>query len=211
MMGSPDGVGESNEHPQHQVTVQGFYMGKFEVTQAQYRALMGEGSSYFKGDELPVEQVSWEEAGEFCRRLSQMKGREYRLPTEAEEEYACRAGMTGDYAGDLNAMAWYSSNSGGKTHPVGQKQPNAFGLYDMHGNVWEWCLDYYHSSYIGAPIDGSAWTALSNAGAKWDVNHVLRGGSWDTSANNLRSAYRTRYDLVSGYNLMGFRVVASTR
>src|SRR5205085_3640525 len=114
----------------------------------------------------------------------QMTGKEYRLPSEAEWEYACRAGTTGDYAGNLDAMGWDFSNSGSQTHPVGQKQPNSFGLYDMHGNVWEWCEDYYHSSYVGAPTDGSAWLSGDSS------YRVLRGGSWSSDGDKLRSALR---------------------
>ena len=137
LMGSPDNEPDrdSDERPQHRVTVPGFSMGKYEITQAQWKAVMGTNPSYFKGDNLPVENVSWNDAKEFCSKLSQMTGKQYRLPTEAEWEYACRAGTTGPYAGNLDAMAWYSNNAGFKTHPVGQKRPNAFGLYDMHGNV----------------------------------------------------------------------------
>jgi formylglycine-generating enzyme required for sulfatase activity len=210
-MGSTNG--DVHERPVHQVTINySFYIGKYEVTQAQWQAVMGDNLSYFKGDNLPVEEVSQQEAITFCKRLSQMNGMEYRLPTEAEWEYACRAGTTGDYAGELDAMAWHSSNSGGKTHPVGQKQANAFGLYDMYGNVWEWCLDYYHSNYIAAPTDGSAWVGGSVlASAEWNSNPVLRGGAWDSSANNLRSPFRNRYDWIHGFDRIGFRVVAVAR
>lgn len=208
MMGSPDGIGKSAEHPQYWVTLQSFYIGKYEVTQAQYRAVMGTNPSNFKGDNLPVEQVSWNEAKEFCRRLSWMTGREYRLPSEAEWEYACRAGTTGDYAGNLDSMAWYSRNAGEKTHPVGQKQANGFGLYDMHGNVWEWCEDWYHESYNGAPSDGSAW--VSGGGQL----RVQRGGSWANNAYGLRSAGRYWYvpnSRPSVFDGGGFRVVADAR
>jgi len=206
LMGSPDGKGGDDEHPQHRVTVPSFYIGKYEVTQAQWRAVMGVNPSNFKGDNLPVENVSWNDAKEFCRRLSQMTGKEYRLPTEAEWEYACRAGTTGDYAGELDAMAWYNENSGGKTHPVGQKQPNAFGLYDMHGNVWEWCQDVYHDNYSGAPADGSAWMS----GGHQD-RRVLRGGSWDYYGRLCRAAHRGRPAPDDRRFDDGFRVVGSSR
>lgn len=208
MMGSPSGVGDNDEHPQHQVNVQGFYMGKYEVTQAQYRAVMGTNPSHFTGcDECPVEEVSWNDAQEFIRRLNSMQSRyTYRLPSEAEWEYACRAGTTGDYAGNLDSMAWYSSNSGGRTHPVGQKQANGFGLYDMHGNVWEWCEDWYHDSYNGAPSDGSAWISGGE-----QYHRVLRGGSWVWDADLLRSANRVRKAPdVPGFDV-GFRLAAFAR
>jgi len=230
MMGSPDGVGSNDEHSQHQVSVQSFYMGKYEVTQAQYQAVMGTNPSYFKGDIMPVERVSWNDAMEFCRRLSRMTGREYRLPSEAEWEYACRAGTTGDYAGNLDSMAWYGNNSGGQyldaaeiwqtdsgnylnrimangnqTRPVGYKQSNEFGLYDMHGNVLEWCEDWYQDNYDEAPTDGSAW--LSGGGRY----RVMRGGSWYSIAPSCRSAYRDRDIPDNRHGNFGFRVVALVR
>lgn len=175
LMGSPENeTGRTvDEGPQRRVSVPGFYIGKYEVTQAQWRAVMGNNPSSFKGDNRPVENVSWNDAQEFCRKLSQMTGKTYRLPSEAEWEYAARAGTTGPYAGNLDAMGWYEKNSGGKTQPVGQKQANAWGLFDMHGNVWEWCEDFWHANYNGAPTDGSAW--LSGGDSRY---RVLRGGSW---------------------------------
>jgi formylglycine-generating enzyme required for sulfatase activity len=207
MMGSDDEYYEG-EKPVHKVTIrEGFYMGKYEVTQAQWRQVMGSSPSHFKGDNLPVENVSWDDAQEFTRKLNAKNdGYVYRLPTEAEWEYACRAGTTGDYAGDLDSMAWYKKNSGGKTHPVGQKQPNAWGLYDMHGNVFEWCEDRHHVSYNRAPVDGSAWL---NGG---DEDRVLRGGSWSAVDSDLRSASRPK--LAPGtraFSGLGFRVVAVSR
>jgi formylglycine-generating enzyme required for sulfatase activity len=228
MMGSVNGA--ADEKPVHQVTIgQAFYMGKYEVTQAQWQSVMGSNPSNFKGDNLPVETVSWDDAVAFIARLNaQNDGFAYRLPTEAEWEYACRAGTTGDYAGDLDAMAWYGNNSGrgrldaaeiyrtdsanyykritengGQTHAVGTKLPNSFGLFDMHGNVWEWCQDWYHDSYNGAPTDGSAW--LSGGEQKY---RVMRGGSWYADAAVLRSAARRRDTPGYDYNLYGFRVVA---
>jgi formylglycine-generating enzyme required for sulfatase activity len=181
MMGSNS---YDKEQPVHEVTIsQAFYMGKYEVTQGQWQAVMSNNPSTFKGDNLPVETVSWDDAAAFIARLNaQNDGFNYRLPTEAEWEYACRAGTTGDDVGDLDAIAWYGNNSGrgrldaeeiwrtdtanylkritengGQTHAVGSKLPNSFGLFDMKGNVWEWCQDWYHDSYNGAPTDGSAW------------------------------------------------------
>lgn len=214
-MGSENG--EASEKPVHQVTIrEGFYMGKYEVTQAQWQQVMGNNPSQFKGDNLPVDNVSWDDAQEFIRKLNAKNdGYVYRLPTEAEWEYACRAETTGDYAGNLDAMAWYSANSGKQTHPVGQKQPNRFGLYDMHGNVDEWCFDFSHDNYDGAPTDGNAW---ANGGDQ--SRRVRRGGSWINSKRGCRSAGRSdsRPDstyIIIGIDLVpvgfGFRVVASSR
>ena len=208
MMGSTNG---SDEKPVHQVTIKySFYMGRFEVTQAQWQSVMGNNPSSFKGDlaepyiKLPVEHVSWDDAQEFIRKLNEMNDAyRYRLPSEAEWEYACRAGTTGDYAGTLNDMAWYAENSENRTHPVGQKQPNAWGLFDMHGNVWEWCEDWYHETYSGAPTDGSAW--LSGGEHKY---RVLRGGSWNYYA---RSAIRVYFPPDWRNDAYGFRVVAVAR
>ncbi|MDT4955692.1 MAG: hypothetical protein QOJ02_3830 [Acidobacteriota bacterium] len=204
-MGSPDGARESDEHPQHQVTVQNFYMGKYEVTQAQYQAVMGTNPSEFKGDNLPVENVSWDAAKEFCRRLSQITGKEYRLPSEAEWEYACRAGTTEDYAGNPDAMAWYGFNSRNQTHPVGQKQANGWGLYDMYGNVWESCEDIYQDNYNGAPTDGSAWLSRGDPSRR-----VIRGGAWGNVVA-LSSATRFQATTDARDNHLGFRLAAVAR
>jgi len=189
LMGSPENeTGHSDkEKPRHQVTVRDFHIGKYEVTQAQWRAVMGGNPSHFKGDDLPVENVSWNDAEAFCRRLSEMTGKKYRLPTEAEWEYACRAKTDGAYAGDLDAMAWYGNILEVKTHPVGRKRPNAFGIYDMHGNVWEWCEDDWHKSYANAPSDGSAWVDKPSRGPY----RVVRGGDWNDNAAILRSSNRS--------------------
>lgn len=209
-MGSTEG--DPNEKPVHQVTINySFYMGKYEVTQAQWQAVMGNNPSKFKdcGGNCPVEEVSWNDAQEFIRKLNQMNDDySYRLPTEAEWEYSCRAGTTGDYAGNLEEMAWYSDNSGHRTHAVGQKYPNAWGLADMHGNVWEWCQDWYHETYYGAPADGSAW--LSGGEQRW---RVLRGGSSLSgyNANFSRSATRFNYTPSQGSASFGFRVFAVAR
>jgi formylglycine-generating enzyme required for sulfatase activity len=208
-MGSNNGA--ANEKPVHRVAINySFYMGRDEVTQAQWQAVMGNNPSSFKGDlaepfiKLPVEQVSWDDAQNFINKLNELNdGFRYRLPTEAEWEYACRAGTTGDYAGNVSEMAWYSENSGSKTHAVGGKQPNAWGLFDMHGNVWEWCQDLYHVTYDGAPTDGSAW--LSVGEQKWQV---LRGGSWSGNAASLRSASRNSRPPDNRSSSYSFRVVA---
>jgi len=209
LMGSSAGGG-TDEHPQHEVTLSTFYMGKYEVTQLQWRSVMQlpkeriylkPNPSYFKGDNLPVEQVSWEEAVEFCERLSRKTERTYRLPTEAEWEYACRAGTTGPYAGDLKAMAWYSDNSDRRTHPVGSKQANSFGLYDMYGNVWEWCVDWYLAKYYS--MSPKSDPRGPNSGS----NRTRRGGSWQDSAPYLRSAHRDLKNTGFQGNNLGFRLV----
>lgn len=202
LMGSPDGHGEERERPQHAVTVPGFYLGKYQVTQAQWQAVMGSNPSNFKGERLPVECVSWEDAKAFCAKLKTLMGRDYRLPSEAEWEYACRAGTTGGFAGEPLQMGWYKENSGSTTHPVGEKQPNAFGLYDMHGNVWEWCEDVWHKSYNGAPDDGSAW--LSNGNSSY---RILRGGSWAYNYDFARAVFRYFYHPGLRSYIIGFRVV----
>ena len=203
MMGSPVDEGGGDEHPRHRVSVPQFYMGKYEVTQAQYRAVIGTNPSHFKDDTLPVENVSWSDAQEFCRKLSQMTGRKYRLATEAEWEYACRAGTTGAYAGALDAMGWYRENSGGIPHPVGQKQPNTWGLYDMHGNVWEWC----QSKYQGYPYRAGDGREILTGGDTY--TRVARGGSWDSVEAVSSSTFRYVGSSPSSRraNNLGFRVV----
>jgi formylglycine-generating enzyme required for sulfatase activity len=218
LMGSPPGEQKrsSSEGSQHQVTVPGFFMGKYKVTQAQYQAIMGNNPSKSKGEKRPVEQVSWNDAVEFCKRLSQKTGRTYRLPSEAEWEYAARAGTTTPfYFGETittdlaNYNGSYTHASGPKgqyreqTTNVGSFPPNAFGLYDMHGNVWEWCQDEWHDSYQGAPTDGSAWLTQGST----NVQKLLRGGSWYAGPSNCRSASRVR-ELPDGrLTDVGFRLV----
>ena len=198
---------DADEKPVHQVNIaQPFYIGKFEVTQGQWNAVMGNNPSNFKdcGINCPVDNVSWNDANEFIRRLNEMNdGYIYRLPSEAEWEYACRAGTTEDYAGDVKEMAWFSENSKNKTHAVGQKQLNAWGLADMHGNVWEWCEDWYHETYHGAPVNGNAWLS----GGEQKVR-VMRGGSWYSEAASLRSSNRRLLDPVTRTYYFGLRVVA---
>lgn len=207
--------GEADEKPVHRVTIKkGFYMGKYEVTQKQWQAIMGNNPSYFKGDNLPVEKVLWDDAQEFIKKLNEISDRyTFRLPTEAEWEYACRAGTTGDYAGDLDEMAWYENNSGKQTHPVGMKKPNGWGLYDMLGNVFEWCQDRLHDNYEGAPNNGSAWESYGSRdlrvkrGCAWKMpieycSSTGRGGGVYGEAYKIES-YRNNYE--------GFRVVAVAR
>jgi formylglycine-generating enzyme required for sulfatase activity len=209
LMGSPDsdGTADDDEKPQHRVRItRPFYLGVTELTQEQYEQVMGSTPSGFQGDpKRPVEKVSWHDAVEFCRRLSQKEGKEYRLPTEAEWEYACRAGSTtgwcfGDNESELGQYAWYSGNSGRGTHPVGQKKPNAWGLYDMHGNVWEWCADWYGKDYYRtSPLDDPK-------GPDSGGDRVLRGGSWVSNARSARSASRTTLTPGNRLNLVGFRL-----
>jgi formylglycine-generating enzyme required for sulfatase activity len=210
---------DSRESPQHKVTVAPFYMGKYPVTQEQWEALMGENPSNSKGAKRPVECVSWHDAKKFCERLSGKTGRTYRLPSEAEWEYACRAGTTTPFHfGETltTDLANYDGNyiyaSGPKgvyreqTTDVGSFSPNAFGLYDMHGNVWEWCADPWHENYEGAPSDGRVWKTGGD-----DSDRLLRGGSWSHVPNGCRSAYRVR-GLPDGWVSYcgGFRVVVSS-
>jgi formylglycine-generating enzyme required for sulfatase activity len=208
MMGSTNWP---NEKPVHQVTINySFYMGKYEVTQTQWQAVMGDNPSHFtECGNCPVDSVSWNKAQEFILRLNQISdGYSYRLPTEAEWEYACHAGTTGNYTTDLlKEMAWYDENSGGKTHAVGAKMLNAWGLADIYGNVYEWCQDWYHETYYGAPADGSAWL---NGGEQ--KNRVMRGSGLYTPGSNMSSTNRGQYSLTdSVYHDIGFRVVAIAR
>ena len=221
-MGSPPGENgrSTTEEPQHAVNVPAFFIGKFEVTQEQYQQIMGSNPSYFKGAKRPVEQVSWNDAVEFCKKLSQKAGRKYRLPSEAEWEYACRAGTTTPFhfgetitteLANYNGNYTYASEPKGKyrqeTTEVGSFPPNAFGLYDMHGNVLEWCQDNWHDSYKGAPSDGSAW--IDN-----NQYQMLRGGSWlfipevSRSASRGSNYWAEQKHIDIDFNV-GFRVVCA--
>ena len=219
VMGSPDGEGDDDEKPQHSVTVAPFYMGKYPVTQKQWQVVMDSNPSHYQGENRPVENVSWHDAVEFCTRLSQITGNFYRLPSEAEWEYACRAGtntpfhfgetITADLA-NYDARKTYASAPKGtyrqETTLVGRFLPNAFGLYDMHGNVWEWCADPWHDNYNGAPTDGSVWESGGNNQCR-----VQRGGSWGRSAVHCRSAFR-RWDSPGfRFRYFGFRVALVSR
>jgi formylglycine-generating enzyme required for sulfatase activity len=193
-----------DEKPPHPVTLRSFLMGKTEVTQGQWKAVMGSNPSRFNqcGDECPVEQVSWGDAQEFIVKLKHKTGLVYRLPSEAEWEYAARAGSTtewtpGNDESRLTDFAWFSANSRAKSQPVAQKRPNAFGLFDMHGNVWEWVEDCWHNNYSSAPRDGSAWVTTCSSAAR-----VLRGGSWSIDPPLLRSANRNwnASDIRTSYN-----------
>jgi len=210
MMGSPpDEINRRDDENLHKVTIsKPFSLQTTQVTQGQWKGVMGNNPSGFEtcGDNCPVESVSWDDAQEFILKLNQMERTDkYRLPDKAEWEYACRAGSTtryyfGDDEAELGKYAWYSKNSVG-THPVGQKKPNAWGLYDMHGNVWEWCQDWY-GEYTGSVTDPK--------GPKSGEGRVLRGGSWFNNARGLRSAYRHR--LGPGYrdDSIGFRIARDT-
>jgi formylglycine-generating enzyme required for sulfatase activity len=194
--------------PVHTVTLQGFDIGAYEVTQAQYQAIMGSNPSHFQGMNIPVDSVTWYDAREFCTRLSTLTGRTFTLPSEAQWEYACRAGTTTLYSwGDSDSLigdyAWWYNDSDSHPHTVGTKLPNPWGLYDMQGNVWEWCLDSWHSNYVGAPTDGSAWEPETGS------YHMFRGSSWATTIPwYFRSAIRSIYPYQDiRYDIIGFRVV----
>jgi formylglycine-generating enzyme required for sulfatase activity len=261
-MGSPDGQGSDDERPQHLVTVSAFFMGKYPITQAQWKAVaslpkierdLSLNPSNFSGNNRPVEKVSWYDAVEFCQRLSKATGRDYRLPPEAQWEYACRAGTTtpfyfgetitpdlanyysvnfkvmglrqaggaegaGEAGGDLSLNSiltdyydghyiFYAQGPKGiyrqETTPVGKFPPNAFGLYDMHGNVREWCADAWHNNYKDAPTDGSVWIENGD-----DNRSLLRGGSWYSIPDFCRSASRLSNDRRDSYgSTLSFRVV----
>jgi formylglycine-generating enzyme required for sulfatase activity len=203
----PQQIAGFDTHPKHAVHITSFAMGKYPVTQGQWKKVMGSNPSYFSsgGDQCPVEKVSWDDAQAFIQKLNQQTGHSYRLPSEAEWEYACRAGSTGKWCfGDdedqLKHYAWYEDNSGGKTHPVGEKKANAFGLHDMHGNVWEWCEDEWHDNYQGAPSDGRAW--VDGKGSE----RLLRGGARDSGAGSARSAQRLNNRPDGHFINLGFRL-----
>ncbi len=226
MMGSNNNELErgKDENPQHRVKIMSFYMSKYPITQAQWKAVaqlkqvnrsLESNPSFFKGDDLPVEKVSWYDAVEFCDRLSQYTGKKYRLPSEAQWEYACRGGTnTPFFCGDIitTDVANYDGRKGygikgsgkylKKTTPVTTFCANPFGLYDVHGNVWEWCQDHYAPNYQGKPTDGSAYRSMMS-----NQPRVVRGGSWSLTPDYCRSAKRSSYTPESSYNFVGFRVI----
>ena len=201
---------DDDEKPAHKVTVSDFYIGKYEVTQAQWKAVMGNNPSGFKGDNLPVERVSWDDVQEFIRKLNAQTGKQYRLPTEAEWEFAARGGNKSKgykYSGSNTpgdvAWAWYDDNSGQRTHNVGTKSPNELGIYDMSGNVFEWCNNYrgdYSSNVQNNPKGPSTGSA-----------RVVRGGSWDYNTRYLRVSHRFNVTPAGRNSLFGFRLVLSSK
>jgi formylglycine-generating enzyme required for sulfatase activity len=203
VMGSPAAeAGRHDDETQHRVRIsRPFYLGVTEVTQAQWVALGGAVRSQAKADNLPVAKVSWSDAVAFCRKLSQKEGHRYRLATEAEWEYACRAGAAGPFAGTCKAdeMAWHMDNSDDQPHAVGAKKPNAWGLYDMHGNVMEWCSDWY------APAPSSS-AATDPAGPEQGKYRVARGGSYGHFARACRSAARASFNPAYQLDQLGLRV-----
>ncbi len=210
MMGASASDSEAfdSEKPAHRVTLSGYYIGKYEVTQKQWVEIMGSNPSYFKGDNLPVEQVSWTDVQEFIRRLNAKTGKNYRLPTEAEWEFAARGGNSSrgyKYSGSdsIDSVAWYDGNSGDKPHAVGTKSPNELGIYDMAGNVWEWCSDWYDSSYY------SNSPSSNPRGPSSGAYRVLRGGCWNHIARSCRVSYRYNYSPGLRFNYIGFRLVLS--
>jgi len=207
-MGSPSAEqGRSSGEKQVSVTLsEGFWMAKTEVTQAQWQAVMGTNPSIFKGINRPIEKVSWADAQEFIKRVNGSGvipgGWKFALPTEAQWEYACRAGEAGPYSGGtIEQVAWYNSNSARRTHDVGTKKANAWGLHDMHGNVWEWCEDEFLAGFEGHPVDGSVRSDRRGTG------RVMRGGGYLASADYCRCGYRNRGLPGMPGGAFGFRVV----
>jgi formylglycine-generating enzyme required for sulfatase activity len=207
MMGSDNG--DADEKPRHKVKLtKGFWLGKFQVTQKQWRNVMGNNPASAKGDDLPVEMVSWNDCHDFIDKVNAQLNCEARLPTEAEWEYACRAGSGGDFGGTgkVDDMGWYNNTVFGfglKLHPVGQKNPNAWGFFDMHGNVWEWCNDCYDGDYYKkCPVEDPM-------GPPSLGDRVVRGGSWINSEWGCRSSNRFRYDTGSRFDCCGFRLCCS--
>ncbi len=209
VMGSPDSDKDAapNEKPQHRVRItKPFYLGKYQVTQEQWQGVMGNNPSFFNGPKNPVETVSWKDCQEFLGKLNGKFGAglgKFQLPTEAQWEYACRAGSTtkycfGDDDSQLGQYAWYQANSESKPHPVGEKKPNAWGLYDMHGNVWEWCQDCF-DEYTKSATDDPV-------GPPGGFRRVYRGGCWHYPARYCRSAFRPHLGRMLRCSYLGFRV-----
>ena len=192
-----------DENPVHSVTLSGYYIGKTEVTQALWKTVMGSNPSSFKGDNLPVECVSWDDCQEFIRKLSALTGQNFRLPTEAEWEFACRGGNNSrgyKYSGsnDIDSVAWYKDNSGGNTHPVATKLSNELGIYDMSGNVWEWCSDWYDKYSSGAQANPK--------GPESGSCRVFRGGGWGSYAGYCRSSNRGYNTPTHRHDRLGLRL-----
>lgn len=202
--------GYTHKEPVHKVTIsRPFYLGKYPVTQKEWRAVMGDHPACFDGENRPVECVSWNNVQEFISKLNSKEGTErYRLPVEDEWEYACRGGTNTRYSfGDtdlkLGEYAWYYGNSDHETHQVGQKKPNPWGLYDMHGNVWEWCQDKHYRSYEEALAEGTAWETVGSTAI------VLRGGSWVNYPDKCLSSSSSNFDSDYGTYSVGFRLFRS--
>ena len=209
-MGSGNQLPFALETPVHKVSLAyPFFIGRLPVTQKQYETVLKTNPAAFcDSPDLPVENVTWFDAKRFCQRLTEVTGRFVRLPSEAEWEYACRAGSATDYhfgqtAKSLEEYAWYDRNSQEQTHPSGLKKPNVWGLQDIIGNVWEWCEDEWHGSYDGAPQDGSAWVSNQHRRAR----RCVRGGAWDMDAFRCRSSYRSFDWEDAATNRLGFRIV----
>ena len=215
LMGTPDTArsgpndsGNDKEKPARTIQMKSFSLGKYEVTLAEWVAIMGNNPSENEGKNLPVDHVSWEMAQSFVEKLSQVTGKKYRLPSEAEWEYAARAGTSKEYydSDEMDALygyAWFNANSGKEVHMVGEKKPNHFGLYDMYGNVWEWTQDCWNPSYQGAPQTQAAW---EEGNCEYRVN---RGGSWSNVSRMLRSAFRSRFAPTLTSTYFGLRVARS--
>ena len=231
MMGCSEGDAEclGDERPQHSVKItQPFYLGKYEVTQKQWTAIMGNNPSQFRGNDRPVENVSWNDVQEFIRRLNGLEGtNKYRLPTEAEWEYAARAGVATKFPFDAARSAdhaWYWNNADRETHPVGKKHPNSWGLHDMHGNVWEWVQDWYGEGYYASSLTNSPGAIVKPKellsgpmvvindpkGAVEGAGRVLRGGSWANDIRYLRSAHRNAYAPDYRNANVGFRLAVTS-
>ncbi len=203
-MGSNDGY--DNEKPIHKVRLDDFFICKYQVTQRKWKEVMGSNPSKFKGDDLPVEQVSWNDVQKYIGKLNANTDKKYRLPTEAEWEYVAQGGNQSKgykYSGSDNIqdVAWYNDNSESKTHPVGMQKPNELGIFDMSGNVWEWCNDWYDASYYKNSPEHNPKGASSGSG------RLLRGGSWYDYINNCRVSLRSGYYPDFNYINLGFRVV----
>ena len=190
----------------HELSLSDFYIGKYPVTQAIWETVMGDNLSDFKGEDRPVKSVSWDDIQKFLKKLNKLTGKAYRLPTEAEWEYAAKGGNKSKgykYAGsdNINDVAWYDDNSGGETHPAGQKAPNELGIYDMSGNVWEWCHDWYDPNYYqDSPRENPK-------GPSSGTDRVLRGGSWGSSAESTYVSNRDHGSPSFGVSIYGFRLV----
>ena len=196
----------SDERPAHRVTVNSYYIGETEVTQELWSAVMGRNPSYYTGSQRPVEQVSWNDCQKFIKKLNQLTGRKFRLPTEAEWEYAARGGRKSEnnkYAGapSLDYVGWYTNNSGSRTHEVKSKIPNELGIYDMSGNVWEWCQDWYGSGYYANSPQANPTGPSSGS------RRVLRGGGWNYGARSCRVAIRGSNTPSSRFSYYGFRLI----